>query len=57
MIQRYLRSMERAEYATLLNVIENYARVINSLFTQLSRMMTGIRSRAGVTRCIPLSTC
>jgi methionyl-tRNA synthetase len=34
MIQRYLRSMERAEYATLLNVIENYARVINSLFTQ-----------------------
>jgi methionyl-tRNA synthetase len=34
MIQRYLKSMERAEYATLLNVIENYARVINSLFTQ-----------------------
>jgi len=34
MVQRYLRSMERAEYATLLNVIENYARVINSLFTQ-----------------------
>jgi methionyl-tRNA synthetase len=34
MIQRYLRSMERAEYATLLNVIENYARIINSLFTQ-----------------------
>ena len=34
MIQRYLRSMERAEYATLLNVIENYARTINSLFTQ-----------------------
>ena len=26
--------MERAEYATLLNVIENYARIINSLFTQ-----------------------
>jgi methionyl-tRNA synthetase len=34
MIQRYLRSMEQAEYATLLNVIENYARTINSLFTQ-----------------------
>ena len=34
MIQRYLRSMEKAEYATLLNVIENYARIINSLFTQ-----------------------
>ena len=34
MIQRYVRSMERAEYATLLNVIENYARIINSLFTQ-----------------------
>jgi methionyl-tRNA synthetase len=34
MIQRYMRSMERAEYATLLNVIENYARIINSLFTQ-----------------------
>ena len=26
--------MERAEYATLLSVIENYARIINSLFTQ-----------------------
>ena len=34
MVQRYLRSMDRAEYATLLNVIENYARLINSLFTQ-----------------------
>ena len=34
MVQRYLRSMERAEYSTLLNVIENYARLINSLFTQ-----------------------
>lgn len=34
MIQRYLRSMERAEYATLLYAIENYARVINSMFTQ-----------------------
>ena len=26
--------MERAEYATLLGLIENYARQINSLFTQ-----------------------
>ena len=34
MIRGYIRSMERAEYATLLNVIENYARIINSLFTQ-----------------------
>lgn len=34
MIQRYLRSMQRAEYSTLLNEIENYARTINSLFTQ-----------------------
>jgi methionyl-tRNA synthetase len=34
MVQRYLRSMERAEYATLLYAIENYARTINSLFTQ-----------------------
>jgi methionyl-tRNA synthetase len=33
-VQRYLRSMEHGEYATLLNVIENYARIINSLFTQ-----------------------
>lgn len=34
MIQKYLRSMERAEYATLLGLVENYARQINSLFTQ-----------------------
>lgn len=34
MIQRYLRSMERAEYSTLLFAVENYARQINSLFTQ-----------------------
>jgi methionyl-tRNA synthetase len=34
MIQRYLRSMERAEYSTLLYAIENYARHINSLFAQ-----------------------
>lgn len=33
-VRRYLRSMERAEYSTLLNVIENYARQINSMFTQ-----------------------
>jgi methionyl-tRNA synthetase len=34
MVRRYLRSMERAEYSTLLFAIENYARQINSLFTQ-----------------------
>ncbi|MGK5082595.1 class I tRNA ligase family protein [Bdellovibrionota bacterium FG-1] len=34
MIQRYLKCMERAEYSTLLYAIENYARTINSLFTQ-----------------------
>jgi methionyl-tRNA synthetase len=33
-VKRYLRSMERAEYATLLNAVENYARQINSIFTQ-----------------------
>jgi methionyl-tRNA synthetase len=33
-IKKYLRSMERAEYATLLYAIENYARSINSQFTQ-----------------------
>ncbi|MBI2520131.1 MAG: class I tRNA ligase family protein [Bdellovibrio sp.] len=33
-IQRYLRSMERAEYSTLLYAIENYARLVNSLFVQ-----------------------
>ncbi len=33
-VRLYLRSMERAEYSTLLNMIENYARQINSLFTQ-----------------------
>ncbi len=33
-IQRYLRSMERAEYATLLYAVENYARLVNSLFVQ-----------------------
>lgn len=34
MIQRYLKSMEKAEYSTLLYAIENYARQINSMFTQ-----------------------
>jgi methionyl-tRNA synthetase len=33
-VQRYLKSMERAEYSTLLFAVENYARLINSLFTQ-----------------------
>jgi len=34
MVQRYLKSMEKAEYSTLLFAIENYARSINSMFTQ-----------------------
>ena len=34
MIRKYVRSMERAEYSTLLFLIENYARQINSLFAQ-----------------------
>lgn len=34
MVKRYLKSMERAEYSTLLFAVENYARQINSLFTQ-----------------------
>jgi methionyl-tRNA synthetase len=34
MIDGYLRMMQRAEYSKLLNEIENYARLINSLFTQ-----------------------
>ena len=33
-VRRYVKSMERAEYATLLGAIENYARQINSIFTQ-----------------------
>ena len=33
-VARYLKSMEKAEYSTLLFAIENYARTINSLFTQ-----------------------
>lgn len=32
--QRYMRAMERSEYVVLLGAIENYARQINSLFTQ-----------------------
>jgi methionyl-tRNA synthetase len=34
MLARYFKSMERAEYSTLLFAVENYARQINSLFTQ-----------------------
>ena len=34
LIRKYLRSMDRGEYSTLLNLIENYARQINSIFTQ-----------------------
>jgi methionyl-tRNA synthetase len=34
LIRKYLRSMDRAEFPILLNLIENYARQINSLFTQ-----------------------
>jgi methionyl-tRNA synthetase len=33
-VQRYVRSMDRADYPALLYEIENYARIINSLFTQ-----------------------
>ncbi len=33
-VARYFKAMERAEYSTLLFAIENYARQINSLFTQ-----------------------
>jgi methionyl-tRNA synthetase len=34
MVRRYLKSMEKAEYSTLLYAVENYGRQINSLFTQ-----------------------
>jgi methionyl-tRNA synthetase len=34
MVQRYVRSMERADFPNLLFEIENYARIVNSLFTQ-----------------------
>lgn len=33
-VQTYLRSMQKGDYSTLLGQIENYARQINSLFTQ-----------------------
>jgi methionyl-tRNA synthetase len=33
-VQRYLKSMTKADYSTLLFAIENYARLVNSLFTQ-----------------------
>jgi methionyl-tRNA synthetase len=33
-VRRYVRAMERADYPSLLFEIENYARTINSLFTQ-----------------------
>lgn len=33
-VARYVKSMEKAEYSTLLFAIENYARLINSIFTQ-----------------------
>jgi methionyl-tRNA synthetase len=34
LVKRYLKSMEKGEYSTLLFAVENYARQINSLFTQ-----------------------
>lgn len=34
MIERYIKSMEKAEFSTLLFALENYARTINSMFTQ-----------------------
>lgn len=34
LVQMYLRSMQKGDYATLLGQVENYARQINSLFTQ-----------------------
>jgi methionyl-tRNA synthetase len=34
MVQRYVRSMDRADFPNLLFEIENYARIINSLFAQ-----------------------
>jgi methionyl-tRNA synthetase len=33
-VQMYVKSMEKAEHLTLLGLIENYARTVNSLFTQ-----------------------
>lgn len=34
LVQNYMRAMQRGDYSTLLGQIENYARQINSLFTQ-----------------------
>jgi methionyl-tRNA synthetase len=34
LVQNYLRSMQKGDYSTLLGQVENYARQINSLFTQ-----------------------
>ncbi len=34
MVQRYVTAMEKAEYPSMLFELENYARIINSLFTQ-----------------------
>jgi methionyl-tRNA synthetase len=34
MVQRYVRAMERSDYPNMLFEIENYARLINSLFAQ-----------------------
>lgn len=33
-VRRYVKAMERADYSNLLGAIENYARQINSMFTQ-----------------------
>ncbi|MGE0617049.1 MAG: methionine--tRNA ligase [Bacteriovoracia bacterium] len=33
-VRRYVKAMDRAEYASLLGAIENYARSINSIFSQ-----------------------
>ncbi|MEO5668875.1 MAG: class I tRNA ligase family protein [Bdellovibrionota bacterium] len=34
LVQKYLRSMEKSDFPVLLGQIENYARLVNSLFTQ-----------------------
>jgi methionyl-tRNA synthetase len=34
LVQKYLRAMEKSDYPVLLGLVENYARQINSLFTQ-----------------------
>ncbi|MCM2323335.1 MAG: class I tRNA ligase family protein [Oligoflexia bacterium] len=33
-VRRYVKAMERAEYSNLLGAIENYARLVNSIFVQ-----------------------